>query len=446
MGLSCPGARTEAFFVHAVPNFQSHPPSDLLSRTSIVSVQLPGPQPCRANAFDQLFVSHFIDSFFGPMKPPPTPSTTPRVWLHELPVFLASLEPPLVKHAIRAASMLSYGNLAGDVSIKMEAGRWYAKALQDLRSLLSSGRISFAESVVCASVMLIHFETQAGTCQRAWLQHVKGAALLIEIGGPERCRSGFMHQIFSHVRFQTFVAAMAENEVPAFASLEWMTIPFQIHPKLIFDRLIDALFAVLSCLSLSTQLIRTWGDNLHESTTRLDTLVRSTMQKIKEWWSECISSGSFGETELMRTRCYEGEFGSSGEFDHLLLPYTNVPEAAIASIYDTANIIILRLLYLVSPSAASYDAHVQRHGQSILCANQFVNATSGPEPDRGSIMMVLQLKVVSLWSSSLQQRDMAASMLNGGKVQNGGLADISVISHEYFAGAAAHILRHYPDE
>lgn len=214
MGLRCPGPRTLPFYVHAVadsctkcpPKPGGSPASArcvaIAPRTSPTPT-LPGPPPSRASAFDQLFVSHFIESFLGPIKTPPALGPPSNVWVHELPVFLASPEPSLSKHAIRAASMLSYGSLASDVSIKIEACKWYAKALIGLRYLLSCGGIPFSESALCATTMLIHFETWAGTSRRAWLQHIKGASMLLGAAGPEQCRDGFMHQIFSHLRFQT---------------------------------------------------------------------------------------------------------------------------------------------------------------------------------------------------------------------------------------------------
>lgn len=212
MGLECPGARTAAFFVHAVPSASLRDSSDALTIIKVkepspqISTvnhlsRLPGLQPSPAGAFDQLFVSHFIDGFFGSVRPPlPIPGGSSRIWLHELPDFLASPSPSPVQSSIRAASMLSYGTAVGDASIKTEACRWYMRALQSLRLLLGS---SSPETSVCAAVMLTHFETMAGTSPRAWLKHIKGAASLLEAQGPERCQSGFLHQIFSHLRLQT---------------------------------------------------------------------------------------------------------------------------------------------------------------------------------------------------------------------------------------------------
>jgi hypothetical protein len=160
-------------------------------------------QPSRADFFDHLFVTHFIESFGGLKETVPA---TPSTWLDELPVLIASPIPSSVKHSIRAGSMLLYGTRVRDVSIQTEARRWYASALRGLRAGLSPNAsmknysMSFNEGIICAVVMLSHFETVAGTSLGAWFQHVDGASIILGTYGPEGCRAGFMHSIFRHLR------------------------------------------------------------------------------------------------------------------------------------------------------------------------------------------------------------------------------------------------------
>lgn len=254
MGLKCPGARTDAFFVHTVVPDASLRDSSSAALAPIKSKspyktmtmhlpQLPALQPSHADAFDQLFVSHFIDFFFGSARPSvPIPNGSSRIWLHELPEFLASPYPSPVQYSIRAASMLSYGTVTRDASIKTEACRWYMRALQSLRYLLSLDDLGSSlyspESTICAAVMLIHFETSAGTSPKAWLPHVNGAASLLEAQGPDRCRDGFMHQIFRHLRLQTvrlfhFMNVLASGVVMLIdnsLSRQWLIIGFTRLP------------------------------------------------------------------------------------------------------------------------------------------------------------------------------------------------------------------------
>ncbi|KAL7916592.1 hypothetical protein GGI35DRAFT_46255 [Trichoderma velutinum] len=459
MGLKCPGARTDAFFVHAVPDASlrdasdalaivkvKHEPSPQISAVKFHLSQLPGLQPSPAGAFDQLFVSHFIDGFFGSVRPPlPIPGGSSKIWLHELPDFLASPSPSPVQSSIRAASMLSYGTAVGDASIKTEACRWYMRALQSLRLLLGS---SSPETSVCAAVMLTHFETLAGTSPRAWLKHIKGAASLLEAQGPERCQSGFLHQIFSHLRLQTFVASMAENELHPFASPEWMTIPFKIHPKLIFDKLVDILFAVERCLSVASRLITSKADRKRQLKNKLDILVQETRLQMHQWRLEGLLY-AFGmeqdEHQEKPAPVVDSPLDASDP-RHFMLPYTDIPSAALVTLYDTANIIVLRLLCLVSPTAATYNSRIQHHTQSILSAHAMTSAAPGSVPGRSSIMIVQQLKTVALWSPSPQQRATAIEILERQTSQNRGFADISAPTHEYFADVAAHILDNYAFE
>ncbi|KAK1252214.1 hypothetical protein MKX08_003401 [Trichoderma sp. CBMAI-0020] len=456
MGIKCPGARTDAFFVHTVVPDVSLRDSPSAALTPIKSKsphtmmtmhpsRLSALQPSRANAFDQFFVSHFIDAFFGSARPSlPIPNGPSKIWLHELPGFLASPCPSPVQYSIRAASMLSYGTIAGDVSIKTEACRWYMRALQSLRHLLSLDDLGSSlyspESTVCAAVMLIHFETSAGTSPKAWLPHVNGAASLLEAQGPERCRDGFMHQIFRHLRLQTFVAAMADNRLHPFASLQWTTVPFENHPKLIFDNLVDVLFVVLKCLSTANHLIASDASNTREMQAELGSLIQDARLQIHEWRSEAIFYVSLKEDHSPSVSETE-DVATSLDPRHFMLPYTDIPSAALVSLYDAANMIVLRLLHLVSPTASLYDARIQQHTQSILSAHEMISEKSSSEPGRGSIMMVQQLKIAALWSSSSQQRAAAVKTLQG--FRKGGFAGISAPSHEYFADVAAYILCHY---
>ena len=156
-------------------------------------------QPDRADIFDSLFVSHFIESFGFSSA---TSASQPPTWLDELGFMAASPGGNLTKHSIRAASMYYYGTLAQDTSIQTEACKWYSRSLQGLRSLLSHNIPQLTDRIICAIVMLSHFENIAGT-YGGWLQHVQGTATMLEMCGPENCRHGFLHQIFRHLRLLT---------------------------------------------------------------------------------------------------------------------------------------------------------------------------------------------------------------------------------------------------
>jgi hypothetical protein len=103
--------------------------------------------------------------------------------------------------------MVCYGILTGNVPIQTEACRWYAKALHSLHSFLQTRTFTSdtntslsTEDIVCAPIMMCHFEMMAGTSPVAWMQHVDAAATMLVSRGPKNCRLGLEHRMFLTVR------------------------------------------------------------------------------------------------------------------------------------------------------------------------------------------------------------------------------------------------------
>lgn len=189
-----------------------------------------------------------------------------------------------------------------------------------------------------------------------------------------------------------------------------MDIPFQLHPKTAFAQLIDILFSLLQCLSVTEELgIRDGDDNT--VMTNLKTMVFPLIARLDNWWSRCQSmidpvearADEWMGTDETNTR------RKSDDPNHFpLLRHSDMPTAALGSVYDSANVITLRLLFLVSPSAPLYEERVQRHVQSILSAKEFMAAIPSPASGRGSLMVEFPLVVITIWAPSCQsQREMA---------------------------------------
>lgn len=157
-------------------------------------------QTCRAAAFDQLILTHFVESF-GPLQSS-FPGIKSSTWLDSLPSYLTTNTNSLARNSIRAASMISYSRLAYDETLQKEALRWYGTALGDLQSNISRFPRRVTDTAICSVVMLMHFETWASTFPKSWLQHVKGACRMLEVLGPQACQDGFIHMIFVHMRLQ----------------------------------------------------------------------------------------------------------------------------------------------------------------------------------------------------------------------------------------------------
>ncbi|KOS22874.1 Uncharacterized protein ESCO_003349 [Escovopsis weberi] len=480
LDLRCPGPRTGVLFVHTVPDRRQQLTTKTkqhisTSQDSAVAIcrdrqacahdslathlsKLPGPQPSRGGAFDQLFVTHFIESF-GVVKPASGLRVPTISWVDDLPSFFTSALPPAVKHSIRAASMISYGTLSRDANIQNQAHHWYMTALRDLQRFLSRDGVSVTEGMICAAVMLIHFETWAGTRPKAWLFHVKGAAKMIEAMGPASCREGFMHRLFSHMRLQVFIQSLSENSLHAFASHEWMTKPYEIHPGMLFDHVVDLCFYVQRCLVAAQRLVASPGPERNRDLEMMLRMLIQDAESQSRFWASTYMPGMLAPAGEHGT----GEKRDNGTLE--LVPgkvFRNFPTAVLLSLYNAANLMNIRLLALVGdddgsprshpqlmPSVGSpkYVERMRQHAQSILSAMEFINAKpSGPGPNRGTIMMSLQLKVLSLWSPFLDQRSAAAALLHGEKVQSGGFASMAAETEDYFADLARSILRDFPLE
>lgn len=422
-------------------------------------------QPCRADLFDQLFVSHFIESFGFKESTADDPSST---WLDKLALFITSPSPPLVKNSIRAGSMFFYGSLVDDVSIRTEANKWYLKALQGLRSLLFQQTGVFTGDIICSAVMLAHFETSAGTSGEAWFQHVQGAARMLESGGPASCRDGFLHQLFRHLRLLTvseneawfdytsdqitdtlvgvqFIAAFFQSQQHVFSSHDWLEVPFEAHSKTAFDEFVDILLSLLPCLTGAREMINSADEETNQLKTELTKLIEDLMSQLHAWWTKCSCSTNFIETnaEKWMRLPKDGFQDLHKDPDHFpLIPYLDMPTASLAALFHAVNVIILRLSSLVSSNAHLYENRIQRHVNSILFAKEFVATFPSPASSRGSVMVGLPIKIISIWNPP----EMALSAKNrfpglDGQDEDG--ASHSIPSRELFGDVASYVLQRY---
>ena len=89
-----------------------------------------------------------------------------------------------------------------------------------------------------------------------------------------------------------------------------------------------------------------------------------------------------------------------------ILHHSDMPTAALAALYDAANIIALRLLPLGWPDKKAqkprscvslYEERIQQHARSIVSAKEFIANIPGPTSNRGSIMMVFPYQILRVW-------------------------------------------------
>jgi hypothetical protein len=232
---------------------------------------------------------------------------------------------------------------------------------------------------------------------------------------------------------------MGQNKLHAFGSRLWMTVPFQTHQKDSFDSLVDILFSLSRCLAVTQRVIKSSGEKADVLLTELRTLIQRSVSQTDQWCLQDISLSNADEDST--DMCADSANGTQNALPWNSNPlqkavYYDLPTAALSALYDAANMIIFSLLFFVSPSGDAYERRVQLHAQSIISANEFINANNRPDSVRGSLMMLFPLKLVSLWSPSLHQKNQAARIVQS---LSGNEGFKEVMSNGFYEDVATYI-------
>jgi hypothetical protein len=213
---------------------------------------------------------------------------------------------------------------------------------------------------------------------------------------------------------------MARNMSHAFASERWTTIPFQCHSKTLFDLLVDILFSMTRCLAVADKLISSPAKERGILKSELCTLVQGSLSQIK-LWPQGISWPNSSDDAVQTSSNISDSTLETAPPSFQNIAYHDLPTASLSAFYDTANMVIISLLFLVSQSEGTNKGRISIHAQSIISACEFINTNNCPDPMRGALMMLLPLKMVNLWSPSPLQRNQAAEIimsLNGNEQFN----------------------------
>ncbi|KAK3170140.1 hypothetical protein OEA41_009526 [Lepraria neglecta] len=317
--------------------------------------------------------------------------------------------------------MAHYGKKTGDVSIQVEACRWYDKGLesQRLESQRTQLQLLHGDSVhqrldavtISAPLMFSVFESMMSTSFAAWSQHVKAAGKMIEMRGPENCQSGLIHHLFRTVRIGAIYMGMTFERPSVFASEEWCRIPFLKEGKNPMDRLGDVLLQYPSIFIVRNSMreMRSRGPHRLEPTRQaVEAKAEQLISLLDTYWNECrqtIQPGydhdNFAEIENFRADTADWVIKT-------LLPitYKDIFAATNVAMYDAA-VILAHALAWESTSGFS-EPNKQRiviHCASILEAVKY-HESKGPSSG-GSISMVLPIKVVRRATPSKFQREQA---------------------------------------
>ena len=198
---------------------------------------------------------------------------------------------------------------------------------------------------------------------------------------------------------------MATEEQHHFALPPWTTLPFQVHPKTSYDKLLDILLLIPGCLSLKNQIDLISdidGFKYQNMRYKLELSASSLLTRLQDWWQEYAP-------DQARPGRYANLFGP----DPFLTPSEpSLPDAfaaACTASYHASVIMIYALRTFCSSKADAYDPQIGWHSGQILrsCAYLIANRSSSAM----TVMMVFPLKIMCRFSRNELQRQEAYEIL-----------------------------------
>ncbi|TVY35626.1 hypothetical protein LOCC1_G007129 [Lachnellula occidentalis] len=356
-------------------------------------------QPSRAEAFEQLFFSHFFSAYGHGIEMIGACS-----WLAKLPSLIAtSHSSPTMRYAVRATSMAFYGRLNASVSIQTEARRTYTKALETRRKDIcrNTDANRTPEEALCSTVLMCYFELVVKTTPLAWMQHLDAAVAILEAVGPEACQKGLMHQLFRTVRLGIGFSSVMLKKPHIFARDDWKTIPFP-NPKMKLDDLVDVVLLIPEYISRADSMIYTASTfDLEESLQNLwaglsvlildlDTQIQNDAEPLPLLETDVLLPN---HDSIMPVISYSGPFAG-----------------CLAAIRHAAYLICFSLLSTESIGNQDQAFH---HSEAVLHAVGHVDTCSESPASSLFLTTVFALNVVSVWSPSPLHQEHATKKLEG---------------------------------
>lgn len=226
---------------------------------------------------------------------------------------------------------------------------------------------------------------------------------------------------------------MENRKVPTFASDKWMSTPFKYQPKTTFDTLTDILFKLQQCL-VEFDEIRLLGLSEDSSETRQQNLgvdAESILLQLRNWERDLLADYIFQSLLV-------GDI-KPPKLDLASLAKTSVSAAALISLFHSANVVIFRILMAIGNLDIHNTTTCYNHALAVLHASHFVGSVPGATRDLGPIMLVPQLKIVSLWAPDVQLRQQAQNILEMENLRPGAFANVAKSSGGYFSALAKYL-------
>lgn len=236
---------------------------------------------------------------------------------------------------------------------------------------------------------------------------------------------------------------MTTNKPHPLTSKAWMTIPFQMSSKNLWDEIVDILLLLPDCLSLSREFSERQGQEPTGEEDRLRTSVLELIAALDHWFLKYPYAGN-----ALRRPYQDSD-------TRKITSHYDVATALVA-VYNAAYVIAYSLLLLVSPPESHWGLNSRRqlYAQAVLSADAHINSSCITIPGGGSLLMAFALKILGVWAPLSQQRDYAIRKLQNWDPQSSSnqirrfAAPVPVVldtkaetTNVYYANVAVEILR-----
>lgn len=164
--------------------------------------------------------------------------------------------PPLLNNdlslqlAYLAISSSRIGHDNKDDNLLAASKKFYGKALREMQRAISDPKRRYREEPLLACSMLSLYEIfeaqkttdgQPGLTPHGWLSHAAGVTRLLEARGPESYTTDKGHAVFLHARILTTLRASTGRKACFLSQPQWLTIPWNNHPKNMQHKLVDVM-------------------------------------------------------------------------------------------------------------------------------------------------------------------------------------------------------------
>ena len=226
-----------------------------------------------------------------------------------------------------------------------------------------------------------------------------------------------------------FTTSLIIDEPSILASELWCTVPFNENQKTPFDKLVDILLQLPSCLPIRNEMrkLRDSDPSTSECLRRyLGITAKHLLHRLEEFWLHHKDEiDPDYDQRLLRLGSHPAGDFQYWEPNPYMHPFKSCANAYFTSMYDAGMLIVLGFLGAASLVPNSYSQAAVMHGATILASASFCEVQG--LFNGVSFSMVFPIKLVCLISPSEEQKVLAQiALLKWGFER--GLADICKVA------------------